>query len=66
MMYNIDWFVNIEESLHTWNETHIVMVYDLLIGYGHKLWKRPVFVTSGGANFDPGPEMRLDHLIAFV
>ena len=26
----------------------------------------PGFVTSGGEDFDPGPEMRLDHVDLFV
>ena len=25
----IDWFVDIEESLHPWDKAHLVMVYDL-------------------------------------
>ena len=25
----IDWFVDIEESLHAWDKGHLVMVYDL-------------------------------------
>ena len=29
MVYYIDWFVNIEESLHPWDKAHLVMVYDL-------------------------------------
>ena len=29
-MYHIDWFVNIEESLHPWDKAHLVMMYDLL------------------------------------
>ena len=29
MVYHIDWFVNIEESLHPWDKAHLVMVYDL-------------------------------------
>jgi len=31
MMYHIDWFVDIEKSLHSWDESHLIMVYDLLI-----------------------------------
>ena len=27
-MYHIDWFVNIEKSLHSWNKSHLIMVYD--------------------------------------
>ena len=29
-MYCIDWFSDIEESLHPWDKAHLVMVYDLL------------------------------------
>ena len=25
----IDWFVDIDESLHPWDKAHLVMVYDL-------------------------------------
>ena len=28
-VYNIDWFADIEESLHPWDKAHLVMVYDL-------------------------------------
>ena len=28
VLYNIDWFENIEEFLHTWDKTHLVMMYD--------------------------------------
>ena len=27
--YHIDWFVNIEDSLHLWDEAHLVIMYDL-------------------------------------
>ena len=30
MVYYIDQFANIEESLHPWNKTHLVMIFDLL------------------------------------
>ena len=30
VVYYIDLFVDIEESLHPWDKTHLVMVYDLL------------------------------------
>jgi len=30
MMYHIDWFANIEESLYPWDKVHLVMMYDLL------------------------------------
>ena len=30
VVYHIDWFVNIEESLHPWDETHLAMMHDLL------------------------------------
>ena len=29
VVYHVDWFVNIEESLHPWDKAHLVMVYDL-------------------------------------
>ena len=29
VVYHIDWFVNIEESLHPWDKTHMAMMYDL-------------------------------------
>ena len=29
VVYDIDWFVDIEESLHPWDRAHLVMVYDL-------------------------------------
>ena len=29
MVYDTDWFVNIEESLHPWDKAHLVMIYDL-------------------------------------
>ena len=29
MMYHIDWFVNIEESMHPLDKAHLVMMYDL-------------------------------------
>ena len=29
MVYHIDQFVNIEESLHPWDKAHLVMMYDL-------------------------------------
>ena len=28
MVYHIDWFVYIEESLHPWDQSHLIMVYD--------------------------------------
>ena len=28
-LYYIDWFADIEESLHPWDKAHLVMVYDL-------------------------------------
>ena len=28
MVYHIDWFVYIEESLHSWDKPHLIMVYD--------------------------------------
>ena len=28
VVYYIDWFVDIEESLHPWDKAHLVMVYD--------------------------------------
>ena len=29
VVYHIDWFADIEESLHPWDKAHLVMVYDL-------------------------------------
>ena len=29
VVYYIDWFVDIEESLHSWDKAHLVMMYDL-------------------------------------
>ena len=29
VVYHIDLFANIEESLHPWDKAHLVMVYDL-------------------------------------
>ena len=29
-MYNIDWFLGIEKSLHTYNKSHMIIVYDPL------------------------------------
>ena len=29
VVYNIDWFADIEESLHPWDKAHLFMVYDL-------------------------------------
>ena len=28
VVYHIDWFADIEESLHSWDKAHLVMVYD--------------------------------------
>ena len=30
VVYHIDWFENIEESLHPWDKAHLVMMYNLL------------------------------------
>ena len=30
VVYHIDWFENIEESLHHWDKAHLVMMYDIL------------------------------------
>ena len=30
VVYYIDWFADIEESLHPWDKVHLVMMYDLL------------------------------------
>ena len=30
VVYHIDWFVDIKESLHPWDKAHFVMIYDLL------------------------------------
>ena len=29
VVYHIDWFVDIKESLHSWYKAHLVMMYDL-------------------------------------
>ena len=29
VVYYIDWFADIEESLHPWDKAHLVMMYDL-------------------------------------
>ena len=29
VVYYIDWFADIEESLHPWDKAHLVIVYDL-------------------------------------
>ena len=29
MVCHIGWFVYIEESLHSWNKPHLIMVYEL-------------------------------------
>ena len=29
VVYYIDWFADIEESLHPWDKAHLVMAYDL-------------------------------------
>ena len=31
MVYHIDWFGYIEESLHPWNKPNLVMVCDLMV-----------------------------------
>ena len=28
VMYHTDWFADIEESLHPWDKSHLIMVYD--------------------------------------
>ena len=28
MVYHIDWFEYMEESLHSWDKPHLIMVYD--------------------------------------
>ena len=28
VVYHTDWFVDIEPSLHPWNKSHLIMVYD--------------------------------------
>ena len=28
VVYPIDWFVDIDPSLHRWNESHLIMLYD--------------------------------------
>ena len=29
VVYHIDWFVDVEESLHPWDKAHLVMMHDL-------------------------------------
>ena len=29
VVYYVDWFVDIEESLYPWDKAHLVMMYDL-------------------------------------
>ena len=29
MVYHIDWFVDIEESLYPWNKPYLIVVYEL-------------------------------------
>ena len=29
VVYYVDWFVDIEEFLHSWDKAHLVMMYDL-------------------------------------
>ena len=29
VVYYIDWFADVEESLHPWDKTHLVMMYEL-------------------------------------
>ena len=29
MMFHIDWFAYIEESLHSWNKSNLIVVYEL-------------------------------------
>ena len=36
MVYHIDWFADVEKSLHPWDESHLIIVYDLFI-VGYKL-----------------------------
>ena len=28
VVYHIDWFINVEISLHSWGKSHLIMVYD--------------------------------------
>ena len=28
VVYNTDWFVDIEESLHPWDKSHLIMLYN--------------------------------------
>ena len=28
VIYHIDWFVNVEESLHPWDKSHLITLYD--------------------------------------
>ena len=31
VIYHIDWFVDVEESLHSWDESHLIIMYYLLM-----------------------------------
>ena len=31
VVYYIDWFVDIKESLNSWDKAHLVMVYDFFL-----------------------------------
>ena len=30
VVYYVDWFVDIKESLHSWDKAHLVMMYDTI------------------------------------
>ena len=50
--YYIDWFADIEESLHPWDKAHLVMMYDLSdmlvdeTGAYYTAWSKPERKTS--------------------
>ena len=51
VVYYIDWFADIEESLHPWDKAHLIMVYDLFNVYTHgylEQWR-----AEGRAQFLP-------------
>ena len=48
LVYHIDCFANIEESLHPWGKTHLVVMYDLF----------NMFLDSVSQNFGSDPPAR--------
>ena len=54
MVYHIDWFAYIEESLHSWNKPNLIMMYelfDVLLNFIAKILLRifvPMFISDIG------------------